>query len=142
MNLIAVTPEFSIAAGMGTKDAPRVAAQGFASVVGLLPDGDADGVKDSDLMRAGVAAEGMAFTHLPVVIGLITRQEIRAFARALAAAEGPVLAYCHSGVRAILMWALAKREELGEATVVALAESAGFDIADYLEEDSEALLVA
>ena len=140
MTTTSVTPEFAISSGIGAADMASIAGQGFAAAISVAPDteGVGESVADSDAAREA----GLAFHHVPVVVGLIEDDQIAAFAKALAAAEGPVLAYCHSGLRAVLMWALAREAELGRDEVVRLAAQAGFEIAAYLDNDEEALLAA
>ena len=142
MQVIPVTSKFSIALDVTADAAARAHALGFQSVIGLAPDEEAEGPRPSDLIRNAVEAEGVSFAHQPVVIGLIDDSDIDAFAARLNAASGPVLAYCRSGLRAALMWALAEKSNLGEAAVIDIAARAGFDIAAYVGDDSEALLAA
>jgi len=142
MKLIDVTPDFSVVLRMRPEDAPAVAARGFAALIGVLPDEDGAGPRESERMRLSAGREGLSFTHAPVVIGLISEADVAAFADALRSAEGRVAAYCHSGLRAVLMWAFAKRAELGDEAVIRAARRAGFDIAAWLAPESEALLAA
>jgi uncharacterized protein (TIGR01244 family) len=48
---------------------------------------------------------------------------------ALEQAEGPILAYCRSGTRSTLLWALAAAKQ-GEApdTIARMAAQAGYDV--------------
>ena len=61
--------------------------------------------------------------------GGFTAAQIEAMAAALAEADGPVLAFCRSGTRSTLLWALA-RGRAGEdaAALAAKAEAAGYDL--------------
>ena len=142
MNITAITPQFSIAPAMTPDDVAIAAARGFRALVGAAPDVERDGPSDSDILRDRAARHGLAFAHTPVVIGLIGQSDVDAFATALELADGPVLAYCHSGLRATLLWAVANRDALGDEAVIAAAARAGFDLAPYLAEDSDALLAA
>ena len=142
MNLSKITDEFSVAAGLQPQAASAVAASGAKMVIGTAPDREADQTPESRLMQAQLSSAGVAFAHVPVVIGLITDDQVRAFAQALRDAEGPVVAYCHSGLRATLLWALAMQETFGTRHVIHLADMAGFDIAPYLEDQGEGLVAA
>ena len=142
MNLITVTPDFKVAADLKPEEVNDLIACGVRSVISTLPDASADAIPASEAMRGSVEAASASFAHVPVVIGLITPEQIDDFANALAASDGPVVAYCHSGLRAMLLWALAKKDDLGLETVIDIADRAGFDIAPYVDEDSEALLAA
>lgn len=140
MNPILITPEFAVSAALDAEMVEALADRGLAALMGVAPD--TDGVRESEAIRAQAHRAGIAFTHLPVVVGLITQAQVDAFRRALDAADGPVLAYCHSGLRAALMWALARQDELGRVHVIAKAKEAGFEISAYMDDDEEALLAA
>ncbi|MFN6979612.1 MAG: beta-lactamase hydrolase domain-containing protein, partial [Gemmobacter sp.] len=58
--------------------------------------------------RGAAAAAGLAFVFNPVVGGMLTEDNVTAQGAAIAAAEGPVLAYCASGNRSSIVWALAQ----------------------------------
>ena len=138
--LIALTPDFHVAANVTAGDVPGLAGDGYAAVIAVAPD--TDGVGESRDVREAAGRNGLAFSHIPVLAGLITDEQVAAFSQALDAAQGPVLAYCHSGLRAVLLWALARQDELGREHVVEAARNAGFEIAAYMDDDEEALLAA
>lgn len=54
--------------------------------------------------RAGQS--GMDFVNIPVAPGRYTREAVRAFQKAVAEAEGPVLAHCKGGTRSATLWAI------------------------------------
>lgn len=54
--------------------------------------------------RAGQA--GMDFVNIPVVPGRYTLEAVHAFQKAVAEAEGPVLAHCKGGTRSATLWAI------------------------------------
>ena len=142
MDITAITPEFSVAPAMTPEGVAQAAARGYRALVGAAPDVERDGPSDSEILRSHAETHGLAFSHTPVVVGLIGRDDVEAFRDAISRADGPVLAYCHSGLRAALLWALANRDELGDEVVIAAAGKAGFDIAAYLDEDGDALKAA
>ena len=55
--------------------------------------------------------------------------QVKAMRAALAEARGPVLAYCRSGTRSTLLWALAEASRgANPARIAAQAAQAGYDI--------------
>ena len=57
-------------------------------------------------MQTAATALGLTFVINPVIGGALTAQNVTAQAAAVAAATGPVLAYCASGNRSSVVWAL------------------------------------
>src|SRR5580704_11073207 len=86
-----------------------------------------------DEARAAAAAGGADYLYLPVV-GRPTPDQAKAQAAAVAAAKGPVLAFCRSGTRSITTWALgeaAAGHDKGE--LAKLGAGAGYDLSAALQ---------
>ena len=110
-------------------DVADLKAQGITMIVNNRPDGE-----DPDQPRAAaieVAAEeaGIAYRFVPIQRG-IGPSDVEEMQEALDATDGKMLAFCRSGNRSALAWAVARREqgasieEIGQA-----AARAGIDLA-------------
>jgi uncharacterized protein (TIGR01244 family) len=104
---------------------------GVRVVVNNRPDGEQPGQVTGAEIQAAAEAAGLAYVAAPVRGGP-TEETVQAMTEALA--QGPVLAYCMSGTRSMLVWAIAQitsgahtRDE-----TVALARNAGFDLARWI----------
>ena len=105
-----------------------VAALGVAMIVNNRPDGEEPGQPGSDEIAAAAEAAGIAYRHIPVSGGFSLPQ-VAQMADALAAADGPVLAFCKSGTRSTFLWALARSRMGADAEgLVAAAARAGYDL--------------
>lgn len=105
-----------------------LAEQGVTMIVNNRPDGeDSEQPPGADIAAAAEAA-GIAYRFVPVRYG-IGPAEIDGMRAAVAATgDGKLLAFCRSGTRSALTWALAKRAEGAPADEVALRVSeAGID---------------
>ncbi len=100
---------FSVAGQLQPGDMAAVAAQGFASVINNLPDGERGGAQalSRDIELAAQAA-GVHYVYLPVISGAITPAQVRAMREALASAPAPVLAFCRSGARSAQLYTLSQ----------------------------------
>jgi uncharacterized protein (TIGR01244 family) len=128
-----VTAEFSVSPQIGLEDVALASADGFRLIVNNRPDGEAPDQPGSAEIEAAARAAGLAYVHVPVS-GPPTREQIEAEREAVAAAGGPTLAFCRSGSRSILTWALgqwlsgaASRPEL-----INQAAAAGYDLSAAL----------
>ena len=108
----------------------QAAAMGIALIINNRPDGESDDQPAGAEIAAAAAAKGIAYTAIPVTHAGFSAPQVAAMRAALDAATGPVLAYCRSGTRSTLLWALA-RAEAGEApeTLATTAAQAGYDVA-------------
>lgn len=126
---IRITPDLSVAPQIGPGDCAIAAAHGFTSIVNNRPDGEAADQPSSAAIAAAAADAGVRYAHIPVGAAGIGTAQIEAMAAELAAADGPVLAFCRSGTRSAHLWALAHASMEGdpEAIVVAAGDG-GYDI--------------
>jgi uncharacterized protein (TIGR01244 family) len=127
-----VTDDFAVAPQIDLGDLQALAAQGFRLVINNRPDGETLGQPTSAEVEQAARAAGMDYRYIPVRGGP-GPAEVAAVNEAVARAEGPVLAFCRSGTRSIVTWALAQlmagtpRDELIE-----LGRGAGYELSGVL----------
>lgn len=128
-----VTPDFAVSPQMGPEDMPAAASQGFRLVINNRPDGEAPGQPTSIEMEQAVRAAGMDYVHIPVRGGP-TPDQVDQQTAAVAAADGPVLAFCRSGTRSIVTWSIgqALAGSQSRADLITLGGAAGYDLSSVL----------
>jgi len=107
-----------------------LAEQGVTMLINNRPDGEeADQPLAADIEAAAEAA-GISYRHVPILRG-IGPADIEAMQEALRGAQGgQALAFCRSGNRSALTWALAMRAEgLAREEVEQRVTDAGFNVA-------------
>ena len=107
-----------------------LAEQGVTMLINNRPDGEeADQPLAADIEAAAEAA-GISYRHVPILRG-IGPADIEAMQEALRAAQsGQALAFCRSGNRSALTWALAMRAEgLAREEIEQRVTGAGFNVA-------------
>lgn len=106
-------------------------ALGIGTIINNRPEGESDDqVPGDDIARAAQEA-GIRYVAIPVTHAGFSMTQVQAMQQALAdAGDAPVLAYCRSGTRSTLLWALAQAQA-GAAPdeIAAKAAGAGYDIA-------------
>jgi uncharacterized protein (TIGR01244 family) len=128
-----VTEDYSVSPQIEPEDLAVAKAQGYVLVINNRPDGESPGQPDSAIMAAAAKAEGLDYVH-NAVWGGPTPEQIKAQADAIATADGPVLAFCRSGTRSIVTWALGQAQSgvRDTAELVRLGAAAGYDLAPIL----------
>ena len=118
------SPQISVA------DIAAAAALGIGMIVNNRPEDESDDQTPGADIAEAAAAAGMAYVAIPVTHAGFSMPQVEAMEAALAAAGGkPVLAYCRSGTRSALLWALAQaRMGTDLATIAASAARAGYDV--------------
>jgi uncharacterized protein (TIGR01244 family) len=120
MNVVKITDHLSVADQPAPEQFPDCAARGFAAVVNARPDGEAADQPGNAAERAAARQAGLAYHFVPVTGSSITEADVRAFQEAVRAADGPVVAHCRSGTRALALHVLGEvldgrmaRDEVG-----------------------------
>jgi uncharacterized protein (TIGR01244 family) len=110
-------------------DIALAAAEGVAVIVNNRPDGEDPDAPQGDDIAAAAAAAGLNYVAIPIGHSGFSEPQVDAMIAALEQAEGPILAYCRSGTRSTLLWALAAAKQ-GEApdAIARMAAEAGYDI--------------
>ncbi|WP_323717590.1 protein tyrosine phosphatase family protein [Paracoccus aminovorans] len=127
MNLRQLTPDLAVAPQILPEDLPALAEAGFRVLINNRPDDEVGPEADDAAMRAAAEAAGMTYVFNPFTPGRITPEMISLQAEALAA-SGPKLAYCRSGNRSTVLWALAQAGKEPVADLIGTAAKAGYDI--------------
>jgi len=128
--LVELDEGFYVAGQVDPAEAPDWRAQGIVAVINNRPDGEEPGQPTAAEVQAACAAAGLACHHVAVTMQSLSPEVVDAFQAARREAAGPVLAFCRSGMRSTLLWALAEAR-YGERDAEALlqrAREAGYDL--------------
>jgi uncharacterized protein (TIGR01244 family) len=128
-----VTADFSVSPQIALSDLTVAANQGVKRVICNRPDDEDAGQINSTEVRAAAEALGLTYAHIPV-IGGPTPDQVEEMHTAIAEAGGPVLAYCRSGTRSIVTWAIGQMVsgEREASELIALGTAAGYDLSSVL----------
>lgn len=112
------------------EDIAQASALGIGLVVNNRPEDETDDQTPGADIEAAATAAGMAYVAIPVTHAGFSMPQVEAMEAALAAAGNkPVLAYCRSGTRSTLLWALAQARMGTALEVIATsAAGAGYDV--------------
>lgn len=102
---------------------------GVTMIVNNRPDNEDEGQPTSAEIEAATTAAGMEYRHVPIVRGM-GPADVEAMREAMSAVgDGKMVAYCRSGNRSALAWAVAKREDgVSAEELKRCAEGAGFSL--------------
>ena len=102
-----ISPSVSISGDVGPDDLAAIAAQGFRTIINNRPDGEAIDQPTSAAIEKAAHRLGLTYRHIPIVPGDFPADAVVEFAAVLSTSEGPVLAFCKTGMRSKNMFALA-----------------------------------
>ncbi|SFP72863.1 TIGR01244 family sulfur transferase [Tranquillimonas alkanivorans] len=129
MEIRTITPDYSVSPQVRAEDMAALRAAGFKAVICNRPDEEVPPGEQAEAIRTAAEAEGLTFVYNPVTNGAMTADNIETQGRVLDEAGGPVFAYCRSGTRSTIVWALSQAGERPVDDIIAEAGHAGYDLA-------------
>lgn len=120
---ISVSPQISVG------DVAVAAAQGVGLIINNRPEDESEDQTPGEAIAAAARAAGLDYVAIPVTHAGFSEGQVKAMAAALAGTDKPVLAYCRSGTRSTLLWALAEASRgKNPQALSAAASAAGYDL--------------
>lgn len=138
MDIRALTPTYAVSPQIELADLPAIKAAGFTTVVDNRPDGEIPPHLHAAAMRTAAEALGLTFVANPVIGGALTMDNVTTQAAAIAEASGPVFAYCASGNRSSVVWALSQAGQHPVDDLVGIPARFGYQL-DHLRPQIAAL---
>lgn len=128
-----VTDQVSVSPQISVADVEAAARQGFRLIVNNRPDGEEPTQPSGHQIEAAATAAGLAYVHIPVRGGP-SREQVETMRQVIAEADGPTLAFCRSGTRSIVTWAIGEAMSGGRPRdeLVQLGREAGYDLSGVL----------
>jgi uncharacterized protein (TIGR01244 family) len=123
-----ITATYFVSPQIEVDDLPTIAAAGIKTVICNRPDEEVPPSHQAAALKAAVEAAGLKFVLMPVTHTTMTSDLVAAQHAAIADNEGPVLAYCASGTRSSIVWALGVVGEMSVDDILAATQAAGYDL--------------
>lgn len=130
MDIRQLTPRYFVAPQIDPADMEDLRARGITRILCNRPDAEVPPSHQAASIRTAAEAAGITFVEQPLTHQTMT-PEVIARNRALGVeSEDVVLAYCASGTRSTIAWALGQAGEMPREEIVAAARSGGYDLSN------------
>jgi uncharacterized protein (TIGR01244 family) len=124
-----LTDRVFVAPQIDTDAITAAKALGVTLVINNRPDDESFDQTSGEDIEAAARAAGIEYVAIPVTHAGFAEWQVTAMADALEKAHGNVLAYCRSGTRSTLLWALARATKGDHPAVLSeQAADAGYDL--------------
>lgn len=129
MDIKRLSPDYAVSPQIGPEDVVEIKAAGFRTVICNRPDPEIPPNLHAEIMRGAVEAAGLEFVENPVIGGMLQAENLSAQEAAMAATNGPVLAYCASGNRSAIVWSLIQAQSgtMAPDDILGATRKAGYD---------------
>ena len=128
-----LTDELFVAPQLSLEDINEAIAAGFKTFICNRPDAESPDQPAEAELRKRIEEQGGRFVSIPVSGGNFTLEAVSEYKATVASAEKPCLAYCRSGTRSTVLWALGQVNEMSVEDILETAENAGYDLSHMLE---------
>lgn len=128
MDIRSLTPDYAVSPQISPEDMAAIRAAGFHTLICNRPDAEVPPDLSAAVMRRAAEEAGLVFVENPMGPPGLTQDMVERQARALAEAAGPVLAYCASGTRSVLVWMVGAAPQTPADQLVDAAERAGYPL--------------
>lgn len=126
MDVRRITESFAVAPQISAEDAAALAEAGYHTVICNRPDAEVPPDLQSAAIADAVHASGMNFVVNPVDGAALTEANVAIQGETAATADGPVLAYCRSGTRSAMVWALSQAGRMATDDILRAIAEAGY----------------
>ncbi|WP_170404400.1 TIGR01244 family sulfur transferase [Ruegeria arenilitoris] len=126
MEIRPITPRYAVSPQITVEDIPAIAEAGFVKVICNRPNVEVPANMQSDAIGEAVRAAGLEYEVLELTHQTMTPENV-ALQRELAeSCTGPVLAYCASGTRCSVVWALGQCDRMSTDDILDATTKAGY----------------
>ena len=124
-----VTDNFLASPQISTDDVAEAAAQGVKLIINNRPEEEDPNQPSGAEIAAAAREAGMDYVAIPVTHAGFSVPQVEMMRTALDANDGKTLAFCRSGTRSTLLWALAEADAGRDPeTIAQAAAGAGYDV--------------
>lgn len=128
MDIRQITPDFYAAPQITPEDLPEIAAAGIRRIICNRPDVEVPPELCASVMSEAANQSGIDFFVRPLTHQNMTPDVISENWGLIDGPDSPVLAYCASGTRSTIAWALGAAKTMPVDDVVAAAAAAGYNL--------------
>ena len=128
MDIRTLTPTYAVSPQIDPADIPAIAAAGFGTIICNRPNAEIPPSHHDAVLKAAAEAAGLSFVILPVTHQSMTLDLVDSQAAVIADAQAPVLAYCASGTRSTIVWAMGQAKHMPADDIIGAAAKAGYDL--------------
>jgi uncharacterized protein (TIGR01244 family) len=126
MDIRAITPTYAVSPQIDPEDVPAIKEAGFTTIICNRPDAEVPPSHRAGAMQAAAEAAGLVFVDNPVTHQGLNMEMVHA--QSDGRAGGKTLAYCASGTRSTIVWALGEAVGGTADDILNTASKAGYDL--------------
>ncbi len=128
MEIRPITPRYAVSPQITVEDVPAIAEAGFVKVICNRPNAEVPADMQSDAIGDAVRAAGLEYEVLELTHQTMTPENVSRQRDMAETCSGPVLAYCASGTRCSVVWALGQCDRMSTDEILTATTNAGYQL--------------
>lgn len=128
MKFAKINNELTVSDQITIEDLKEIQAQGYKTIFCNRPDQESEGQLTFSTIEKEAQNLGIKAIHQPVIGGQISDDDIAQFGTYFELAQKPIFAYCRTGTRCSMLWALSHVKTLPIDEILSKAQIAGYDL--------------
>ncbi|WP_170678331.1 TIGR01244 family sulfur transferase [Ruegeria conchae] len=128
MEIRPITPRYAVSPQITVEDVPAIAEAGFVKVICNRPNAEVPEIMQSDAIGDAVRAAGLEYEVLELTHQTMTPENVARQRDMAESCSGPVLAYCASGTRCSVVWALGQCDQMSTDEILTATTNAGYQL--------------
>jgi sulfide:quinone oxidoreductase len=128
MKLAKINNELTVSDQITIEDLKEIQAQGYKTIFCNRPDQESEGQLAFSAIEKEAQNLGIKAIHQPVIGGQISDNDIAQFGSYFELAQKPIFAYCRTGTRCSMLWALSNAKTLPIDEILNKTQIAGYDL--------------
>lgn len=141
MDIRQLTTDYAVSPQIAAEDVSAIAQAGFRTIICNRPDEEVPPSHQAAAIEAAAHIAGIQFVNLPLTMHSLTQDTVAQHLDLVARSDGPIFAYCNSGTRSSVMWALGAAQSMEVDEILSAARGAGYAL-DTLRPTLEAARAA
>jgi len=126
-----LTEDLFVAGQINEDDLETIAAAGIKTIINNRPDGEAMFQPKTADLSAKAAEHGIIYHDILVAGGQVAPGQIEAFQEILETGDKPILAFCRTGTRSSMLWAMSQAKNGDIDNIIEKAAAAGYDFRGF-----------
>ena len=130
MMLNKIINDYVVSDQITEEDIEQLKEAGFKTIFCNRPDNEEQNQVTVKSIQDKAIKSGLNFIHQPVIGGQISQNDIDEFSDHYDDAEKPIFAYCRTGTRSSMLWALSESGKRSIDEILQLTSAAGYNLSN------------
>ena len=128
MQLNKIIDDYVVSEQITVDDIQTIKEAGFKTIFCNRPDNEEINQVTVESIKNAALKKGLKFIHQPVIGGQITQVDVDQFGEYFDASEKPIFAYCRTGTRSSMLWALSESGKRTVEDILTMTSKAGYNL--------------